>query len=469
MTRYQLLAQEIRRQIEDQTWRAGDKIPSVRATSRSHQVSTSTVLQAFQLLESEGLLVARPQSGYFVAAKERTASVSEVPKPALINDQLFTFLKQSADETLIPLGSAFPDPTLFPARDLARNLASANRQVSSTSWLSHLPPGDETLRRKIAQRYLQQGIHISHHDIVVTSGALEALNLSLEAVTVPGDYVIIESPAFYGALQAIERLNLKPVEVPVDTQHGLDFDVLEVALATYPVRACWLMPTFHNPTGSCLTESARQRLMQRLAQQDVAVIEDDVYGELYFGERKPKPLKAFDHNGQVLLCGSLSKSLSPGYRVGWVVSERYNELIQRQQLLSTISSSVPVQKGLAHYLTHESYDNHLRKLRRALAERQLAMSVLMRECLPPEVTVAAPEGGYFLWLRLPHEIDTNVVHQVALEHGISVAPGSLFAFDDRFVHCLRINSSYSLDDPRIAAAIQALGHIITRLSNCSVR
>ena len=211
MARYEELAKDIRTQIANNTWRSGEKIPSVRMSCRNYKVSNSTVLQAYQLLESEGWIIAKPQSGYFVAPKiESLATLTESSEPKrAINDRLFDFLTSSSAEGVVPFGSAFPDPDLFPLPVLTRNLASAGRKMTGASVINNLPPGSESLRRQIAQRYLQQGIAVSHQDIVITSGAMEALNLSLQTVTKPGDTVVIEAPAFYGALQAVERLGLR--------------------------------------------------------------------------------------------------------------------------------------------------------------------------------------------------------------------------------------------------------------------
>ncbi|MEF1214594.1 PLP-dependent aminotransferase family protein, partial [Vibrio alginolyticus] len=209
-------------------------------------------------------------------------------------------------------------------------------------------------------------------DIVVTSGALEALNLSLQAVTQPGDTVVVESPTFYGALQAIERLGLKAIEITVDPLTGHSVDHIEATFADNDVRACWLMTNFHNPTGTLLSDGQKQRIVEMADKYDVYLIEDDVYSELYFSEKKPSSLKAFDTQERVLHCGSFSKSLCPGYRLGWVVNKRFNAQLQKLQLISTLSGSAPIQQGIAHYLQNDSYDSHLRKLRKNLEQRQLA-------------------------------------------------------------------------------------------------
>ena len=465
MARYEELAMDIRTQIANNTWRSGEKIPSVRMSCRNYNVSNSTVLQAYQLLESEGWIIAKPQSGYFVAPK--VDGVDYQPPVArekkAINDRLFDFLKSSSAEGIVPFGSAFPDPDLFPLPTLTRNLASAGRKMTGASVINNLPPGSESLRRQIAQRYLQQGISVNHQDIVITSGAMEALNLSLQTVTQSGDHVVIESPAFYGALQAVERLGLKPIEVDVCPVKGLDIEQFEIVLKNNNVKACWLMTTFQNPTGTSLSDEAKRRVVEIAEQNNTYIIEDDVYGDLYHEGHKPKPLKASDKTDSVLLCGSYSKSLCPGYRVGWVVNARFNDAIQKLQLLSTLSSSAPVQLGVTHFLTHESYDNHLRKLRKSLLERKARFIEIIKQYFPHSIKIEDPAGGYFIWIRFNSDFDSQQLHQLAIAQGISVASGDLFSEQGRADNAFRLNFSYELTQERENALV-LLGKLAHQLA-----
>ncbi|EEX92593.1 hypothetical protein VIOR3934_04869 [Vibrio orientalis CIP 102891 = ATCC 33934] len=457
MNRYQQLAQQLKEQIKSRTWRAGEKIPSIRAASQSFSVSPATVLQAYQLLESEGWLNARPQSGYFVTAILERGSEPELealPDLPKFNDTLFEFL-QSNSRASVALGSAFPDPSLFPIATLNRHLASAGRKMSAQSVVSNMPPGNEDLRRLIAQRYLKQGVDVSHQDIVITSGALEALNLSLQVVTNPGGYVAIETPTFYGAIQAVERLGLQPIEIPVDPKHGLSLKALEEAFKNNDVKAFWLMANFHNPTGSTLSNQKKQKVVQLANQYKVKLIEDDVYSELYFGSDKPKPLKAWDSHEDVLLCGSLSKALCPGYRIGWVVSKLFNAPIQKQQLISTLSGSAPIQQGVAHFLTHESFDNHLRKLRKELETRQEYVVTLLRQLLGERARFYIPNGGYFIWIELPKNTDTHSLFKSTVEQGITFGFGGLFGEEKRHGNFIRLNTSFK-PSPELDQALQLI-------------
>lgn len=360
---------------------------------------------------------------------------------------------------IAPLGSAFPSPNLFPLPRLAKSLASAARALDPWSTVVDLPPGNEALRRQIALHYLGLGIAQSPDEIVVTNGALEALNLCLTAVTRPGDVVAVESPGFYGALQAIERLDLRAVEIPVDPAQGLDLAALEDALQRHPIRACWFMTRFQNPTGALLPEARTRALVELLARHQVPLIEDDVYGELYFGSRAPLPARAFDRHGLVMHCSSFSKTLAPGYRIGWASAGRFAARVQRLKLMTTLAASIPAQAGLADYLEHGGYDRHLRRLRGALETQLDALGRAIARWLPREVRWVRPQGGYFAWIELPEDIDAMALHARALARGVGLAPGPVFSASHAFANCIRLNFGHPWTD-ELERAIRALGELL---------
>jgi DNA-binding transcriptional MocR family regulator len=322
-----------------------------------------------------------------------------------------------------------------------------------------LPPGSIELRRQIARRYLRSGAQVSPDEIVITSGALEALNLSLQVLTRPGDIVAIESPAFYGCLQAIEALRLRAVEIPSHPRDGVDVGAFAQTLARHPVRACWLMSNFQNPLGALIPADAKREVVRLLDKHDIPLVEDDVYAELFYGRQRPKPLKAFDRKGLVLNCSSFSKSLAPGYRVGWVAAGRFATALQRRKVMSSLSTSAPAQDAIALYLREGGYERYLSTLRRALAKQQAAALESLTRHLPAEVRISRPEGGYFLWLELPQGQDAIEIHRRALEQGFSIAPGPIFCAKRAFSHCLRFNYGHPWT-PQAEQAVRAFGRII---------
>ncbi|WP_322105778.1 PLP-dependent aminotransferase family protein [Paraburkholderia sp. J41] len=463
MTRYERLAQGMAAEIRSGNLKPGSRMPSLRQIIAQHGVSQSTAARAYYLLEQWGLVRAEERSGYFVAplAKAAHGDSANASETAIvdISELVFSVLDAAKRPGIVPLGSAFPSPLLFPMARLAKSLGQAARSVSPWSTVVDLPPGNESLRRQIALRYMRMGISQPAEEIVVTNGALEALNLCLMAVTQPGDVVAVESPGFYAALQAIERLGLRAVEIPVDGASGLDLDALAHALERHPIRACWFMTNFQNPTGVTLCAAKKQALVELLARHDVPLIEDDVYGELHYAPNYSPPALAFDRHGLVMHCGSFSKTLAPGYRVGWASAGRFAARVQRLKLMTTLSASIPVQAGIADYLEHGGYERHLKKIRLAMQAQRDAMLGAIARWLPEGTRHTNPQGGYFLWLTFPARIDAMALHRLAIERGISVAPGPLFSATHGFENCIRLNYGHPWS-ARIDDAIRTLAELL---------
>lgn len=464
MKRYEQLAGDIAESIANGTLPPGTRLPSVRQTSASRGVSPSTVFQAYYLLEGRGLVQARPRSGYYVATDAAGVPEPESSRPSSeqqeveVSELVFQLLEHMRDRELAPLGSAFPAPSLFPLDKLALAQSKAMRKLDPWRTVEHLSPGSPELRRQITLRYLATAFAVDAHEIVITNGAMEALNLSLEVVTRPGDLVAVESPTFYGALQALERLNLRAIEVPTHPRTGVDVAALAALLQRHPVKACWFMPNFQNPLGSLMPDEAKQALVQLLAQHQIPLIEDDVYGDLYFGMHKPRPAKAWDTQGLVLHCSSFSKTLAPGYRIGWVAAGRFAAALARRKLTSSLTAAVPSQEALSRYLQQGCYERHLRRLRLTLlGQRSVALRAIGQH-FPAGTRASPPEGGYFLWIELPAGIDALALHRQALAQGVSSAPGHLFSADHRFRHHLRINFGLA-DAAELEAALRLLGRL----------
>ena len=468
MKRYEALAADIEASIRNGTLKTGDRLPSVRHTGSSRGVSASTVFQAYYLLEARGLVRARDRSGYYVAGgglrdappeTTLTSRPAEGPHALDVSDQVFDILEASMSRQVVPFGSAFPSPLLFPLARLGQFMAASAKSLDPWRTVDDLTPGSAALRRQIALRYLADGLPVPAEEIVVTNGALEALNLCLSAVTRPGDAVIVESPTFYAALQALERMGLRAIEVPTHPGEGIDLDALAQAIAAHQPTACWLMTTFQNPLGSLMPDAKKKALVELLARHELPLIEDDVYAELYFGERRPPPAKAFDTQGLVLHCSSFSKSLAPGYRIGWASAGRFARKVARQKLTTTLSTSVPAQLALADYLEKGGFDKHLRKLRQTLAMQQATFAQAVGHYFPAGTRATRPLGGYFLWVELPPQVNALEIHRLALERGISVAPGPIFSATRAFSNCLRLNYGHAWD-AHSEQALQTLGRLV---------
>ena len=471
MKRYEQLADDIARSIQEGLLARGERLPSVRQASAARKISPSTVFQAYYLLEARGLISARERSGYFVTGGAR--SLPPLPEPVSdtsakvtevdVSKLVFEVLESTRARKVVPLGSAFPSPLLFPMARLARIMAASVQAMDPWRCVEDISPGDAELRRQIALRYMIDGLQVPVDEIVITNGALEGLNLCLQAVTRPGDTVLIGSPTFYAALQSIERNGLKAIDVPCHPRDGIDLAAMERALKQHKPRACWLMTNFQNPLGSLMPDEKKKDMVALLTRHNVPLVEDDVYGELYFGDRRPKPAKAFDTTGLVMHCSSFSKCLAPGYRVGWASPGRYAKTVERLKLTTTLSTSVPAQITLANYLKKGGYDRHLRNLRHTLLLQQIQFVEAVERYFPEGTRLTSPGGGYFLWIKLPDGVNSIEVNRIALSKGISIAPGPIFSSQKGLTDYIRLNYGQIWDE-KVEAAIATLGKIIYQLA-----
>ena len=327
----------------------GDRLPSIREACRQRGVSPATVFKAYYLLEADGLIRAAPRSGYYVNPRPSDRRLPEPmpsrPKAASIGvgagDLVYDIHASLKQRTGVPLGSPFIDPTFFPLDRLRQSLVAAMRRLDPWSTIEDLPPGNRTLKRQILKRYLVHGTKLAESEIVLTQGAMTALHLCLAVVTKPGDAVVIESPTFYVALQALQRRSLKAIEVSTDCREGIDLSRLAQVLEKRRPAACWLMTNFQNPLGSLMPDRKKRELVALLARHEVPLIEDDVYGELYRGDVAPPSAKSFDRRGLVMHCASFSKTLSPGYRVGWTAAGRFAAQVERLKLVTLLTGTIP--------------------------------------------------------------------------------------------------------------------------------
>lgn len=466
MKRYMQLAARFEKIIANGTLEPGMRLPSVRQASSSYHVSASTVFLAYYTLERRGLIVARPRSGYFVAQRPTPARSQPVASWRAIDesegDGLVVRFMQAQRRCAYPgLGCSEPSAELFPFSHLSRSLIAATRKMARASNALSAGNAETDLRRQIALRYVVTGVSVSIDEVVVTSGAFDAITLCLQALTQPGDTIAIERPAFHTVQGAIQRLHLKAIEIPVDPHSGLDLVALAEALTHQPVRACWFATTLHQPTGATLSDDGKKSLVNLLARHRVPLIEDDVFRELHFGSTPACPAKQFDSSGLVLHCGSFSKSLAPGLRIGWVAAGRYASKIERTRWMTRPSASVPAQWAIADYLEHGDYDRLLRKLRRELASLQSQMFSAVLRYFPMGTSVIRPAGGFFLWVKLPDSVDAMHLFEMAEASNIGIAPGAIFSSSAEFRHHIRLNYGRPWTS-NVEQELRTLGTLATR-------
>lgn len=465
---YEQFAEELEAQILAGTFPEGSRLPSLRDAAQGRGVSMSTAIQAYRLLEDRGLAEARPQSGYYVRRRHRApkmeAETDEAPvdpTSVSLDDLSRGLFRDKLDPDFAPFGAAAPDPELLPSQRLDRIVGQIAREGGFALDTSFSPEGVEELRQGIAQRAFAAGCPLTPDEIVITAGCTEAMSLSLLAVCRAGDLVAIESPGYFGVLMILEALGLHALEIPALPGTGLSLDALEFALEHHPVRALVAMTNFSNPLGSLMPDAAKERLAAMLGERGIPLVENDIYGELYFGEQRPSVAKSWD-SANVMLCSSFSKDISPGYRIGWVAGgSRARDLVGLKMALTSGSSVLP-QLAIARYLESGGYDAHLRTIRRAYARRVEGMVEAIEESFPEGTRIAEPEGGYLIWLRLPAEIDSMELYKEAARARISLAPGTLFSPSRKHRDYIRLNASVWSE--RTEKDIRRLGAIVAGLA-----
>ncbi|WP_224998605.1 PLP-dependent aminotransferase family protein [Cesiribacter sp. SM1] len=465
---YLQVAERLHEQIEKGLLKTGEKLVSVRALSREQGISISTAFKAYSYLEMKGLVEARPKSGYYVKFTPREypqlpteKHQDSQPDPQRVSacDMLSMVYENLDEEGIIRLSLAAPGLELLPQAKLSKTLAEALRQSAHSCMNYEHIQGNKRLRTQIAKYAFNWGGRVADDDIVTTQGCMEALFFCLKAVTQPGDTVAIESPTYFGILNVMQSLGLKVLELPTHPETGIDLPYLEQAIEQVQVKACLFVTNFINPLGACMPDENKKQLVTLLAQHQIPLIEDDIYGELYFGRTRPRTCKSYDKEGLVLLCSSVSKSLAPGYRVGWCLPGRFKERLLNIKMMHTVSSATPTQAAIGLFFENGRYDLHLRKLRKALHTQCLRYIQAIAEYFPADTKVSRPSGGYVLWVEMNKAVNAFELFQQAMHQKISIAPGQIFSTDARYTNFMRISFGMPYT-PEIDKGMKVLGSLV---------
>ncbi|GEP42723.1 PLP-dependent aminotransferase family protein [Brevifollis gellanilyticus] len=462
---YLQIADAVAKLIADGVLRPGEKTPSLRAVCDQHGVSMSTAVQAFVELETRGLVEPRHKSGFFV--KQPAKARLDLPGPprfpmaGSLGNMHASLFDAVFSGNVIALGGAVPSADILPTVKLNRMLAEKARHAGERGVMYDLPPGSDALRRQISKRMMKGGAVVAPSEIITTCGATEALMLCLRAVTQPGDVVAVESPTYFGILHVLETLGLRVLEIPTDPVSGMKIDALEKVLKKQRVNACLVLPAFSNPLGASMPDEAKQKLVMLLKAHEIPLIEDDVFGELHFGPKRGKTCKSFDDSGLVLFCSSFSKTLAPGYRVGWAIPGRFYHAARMAKLTHTLATPTLPELAIAGFLAEAGYDHWLRSVRKIYKDNVTRMRKAILEHFPAGTTVTSPQGGFLLWVTMPPKVNALELYERALAKGISIAPGHLFSLEQRYTNCLRISCGERWS-PRLDAAIRTLGRLAGR-------
>lgn len=466
---YLRIARNIEQQILSEVLRIGDKLPSLRTLCREYGVSQSTALQAYYHLESKSLIEPKPQSGYYVSHSPRrmppipqSSRPGEATGKGNLDELVANVYDNFRDDRMIPLSLGVPSTELLPIAKLNKGLVQAMRQLKGSGVAYEQVQGNEKLRRQIARWSLAMEASLDDQDIVTTAGCLDALSYCMTSLTRRGDTIILESPVSFGMLQLAQSLGLRVLELPTHPVTGIEIDALKKALATKKTKLCLLISNFSNPLGSCMPDEHKKEVVRLLERYNIPLIENDLNGDIYFGMHRPKSCKTFDERGLVLWCGSVSKTLAPGYRVGWVAPGRFKEQILRLKRHHAISSTSLTQEVVANFLETGRYENHLRKLRQTLHANCLQFTRAISEYFPEGTSASRPQGGFVLWVELPRKVNTLDLYEKAMLQKISIAPGRMFTLQQQFKNCLRLNYGL-LWNEKLDLTLKTLGKIAERL------
>jgi DNA-binding transcriptional MocR family regulator len=466
---YLQVAEGLEKMIADDILRIGDKLPSIRVLSDEYGISMGTAFQAYYHLEGKGLIEARPKSGYYVRFSQRR--FPELPKifqpesvshDVSVKEMIATIYDDiaSTNDKVVNFALAVPDPSLLPAAKINKAVVHALRHSKDHCINYEHPQGNVELRKQIAKLSFNWGGKVKHDEVVVTSGCLEAITMCLRAVTQHGDTVAVESPNYFGIFQAIETLGLKVVEISSCPVTGLDLNCLQEAIKKFPIKACVVIPNFNNPLGGCMPDEDKKKLVEIISRHNIPLIEDDIYGELYFGRNRPRTCKYYDTKGLVMHCSSLSKSLSPGYRIGWTIPGKFLEQVKQIKRMHNISSPTLTQAAMAHFLQNGRYEFHLKNLRKALHTQCLKYVQAIIEYFPEDTKVSRPHGGFVLWVQLNKKIDAFKLRAEAMKHHISIVPGKIFSANCNYSNFIRISFGKPWDE-NVDYGLMTLGKLIS--------
>ncbi|PRB03049.1 GntR family transcriptional regulator [Chryseobacterium sp. MYb7] len=461
---YLKIANSVTEQIKSETLQFGERLPSLRSAQKLYNVSLNTIKQAYMELESRSLVESRPKYGYYVSqtSKRKLAlpsvaqmKVSEKKNtPQDLIDKVFGVIS-GTDITQFGLG--IPGKSLLPVAKMKKCMIDVIKRKNDSGTNYEPVQGSEELRREIAKWSMVMEGRITEDDLVITSGAMNAVYNCLMAVTQPGDSVAVESPVYFGILQAIQLLGLKAVEIPTHPITGVDLDALKKVLPK--LSACCFVVNYNNPLGFQMPDENKKELVKMLTEYNVPLVEDDVYGNIYFGAGRPKPCKFYDEAGIVMWVGSVSKTLAPGFRVGWVAPGKFKEKIIRQKLVQTVSGPSLFSDVITDFLAHGRYDHHLRMFRKKLYANYLQIQKSVIEYFPDNTKISEPKGGFMLWLELDKRVCTEDLYDAAVSQKVNFAPGRMFSQYNRYQNCMRLNYALEWTD-RVESDLEKLGKMI---------
>lgn len=459
--RYKELAIQCVQQIESGQLVLHSKMPSLRNFKQLHSVSMTTALNCYQYLESLGWLLVKPQSGYFVAQKSLISEPLETPTfisfqstttepklPALVNPFI----------SPCPLGVARYDPELIPADKLQLSFRRAMKRQGNS--LSHYPDpqGELILRNSLSEHFKSIDFHFSPKELVITHGCLDAIRTAIEITTEVGDAVAISSPCFSGLLDLLGVMERHVVEIP-SVEEGIDLEQLEKQMQFGSIKASLFCTSHMNPQGTSMSALQKQKLVELATQYKIPVIEDDVYLELGYQKVIPLPAKHWDREGYILWCGSISKTIAAGYRLGWCLPGRYLQAYLKRRLFANQGITSPLQLAIADFINRGDYGTHLKRIRLHLHQQTLQFIAYLQQHLPSNSKISQPAGGFVLWIEVAN-LNTLKLRTLANTKELDVRVGESFSTLGLYPHCFRLNIGFSMTSPMVELQLSQLMKLV---------
>ncbi len=460
---YLQIANLVEHQIQFDVLKVGDKLPSLRTVASEKGVSLTTAQQAYFELENRGLIASRPQSGYFVSyAHKHFKNVPLTSQPVIAHaeddiEDLIAAVSLNAAKAKFALSRGVPALALLPIAKLNKAVVNATRNLED-GGLGYDFYGNQNLKKQIASRSLLWGGKLKAEDILTTSGSIDAISFCMLTLAQRGDTIAVESPVYFGILHLAKSLGLNVLELPTNPVTGVEVDALKKALEKKKVKLCLLVSNFSNPVGSLMPDEHKKAVVKLLEKHNVPLIEDDLFGDLYFGKQRPVCCKTYDESGLVLLCSSFSKTLAPGYRVGWMAPGKFKEKISRTKYYHSLYTTSITHEAIGSFLENERYENHLRKLRLTLHKNSLQFLRSISQYFPDDTRVSIPQGGLHLWVELNKQTDTVELYNKAMANKISIAPGRMFSLQNQYNNCLKLNFGLEWNE-KVEGALKLLGKL----------
>lgn len=447
------------RQIEKGTFAEGERLPSVRELAALLGISINTARRAIADLVDSAHITALPRSGYFVSHRAAKIVADEFAGVDVrVDHKVVAMMARAGQGGYMAFASAVLGSGYAPTKLLSRCVAAVSRTETAGAGFIP-PPGDLELRRRIAGLMIRRGVACTAEDVLVTAGDTVAMELALQALGGAGDLVVVEDPTYFGILQAIEHVGMRALPIQTGAE-GIDLDALAAALQRCRPAAIFLNPTLHNPCGFVMPEAARRRLVKLAATAGTGIIEDDIFHDLLPDGRRVLPIKALAPE-EVLYCSSFTKTVAPGYRVGWCLPGRHRPAVLAQMHSRNLSVSSLPQAVLAEFLRRGYLPEHLSQLRGNITRSAQSFARLIVEHFPPGTLYRPPPGGFIHWVELPGVVDMEVFHREALALGIATAHGDIFSP----VACRGLRFCLGRPvTPETLGALTALGALARRLA-----